>query len=69
MSHRVNWMPTSDKSQFNFLWKYSIKKIKYNNNSHKSTRLINLFENHEELTTKKGMFLNLISYCNVSIFK
>jgi hypothetical protein len=74
MTHRINWKPSPDKQHFNFLWKYSTKKIDYkklsfnDNTSKDKIQVINLFESHTEISNKKGFFLNMINYCNVKFF-
>ncbi len=73
MSHRVNWRPSPNKLQYNFLWKYSTKKIDYKkftyseSQSKEKIKVINLFENHTDISNKKEVFLNLSQYCNVCI--
>lgn len=71
MSHRINWKPSTDKHHYNFLWKYSTKKIDYKKLTFNESiskdkfQTVNLFENHNEISNKKTFFLNMINYCNV----
>ncbi len=73
MKHRVNWVRSSIKQQYNFLWKYSTKKVEFKKFMHNENvpkdkiKVINLFEHHEEISNKKGAFINLLHYCNVSL--
>src|SRR5690242_20239850 len=70
MSHRSNWSLSSNKSIFNFKWKYSQKgvdyaKFKYEKKlTNDKIKLINIFYKHEEISNKKFLFLNLLKYCN-----
>ena len=71
MAHRVNWEMNTTSKKYNFIWRYSNKKIdykelNYNDNLPRSQiKIANIIENHEYISNKKLMFINLMEYCNV----
>lgn len=78
MQHRLNWQIISytnikKGAKYNFLWKYSNKKVPFrsfnkafNNGVAKveNIRIFSHLEFHYEMTNKKNLFFNLLEYCS-----
>lgn len=78
MQHRVNWEFTTEKSNFNFRWKYYAKKIKYKEYKYspdtpmEKLKIINIFEKYSLLGNKEKLFINLYAYAsknNINLFE
>lgn len=74
MRHRTNWLFVAEKAQgFNFRWKYYSSKIDWSEYQYNTDvdmtklKMINLFENYNEIGNKKEFVINMIRYCDVSI--
>lgn len=73
MRHRINWKFVEKKSEgYNFRWKYYAKRINWVEYKHdikipqEKLKMLNLFENYNEIGNKMKLFSNIVKYSTVS---
>ena len=65
LSNRINWEPSDDKKNYNFIWKYANKSAFFKSlKNNEKSQSFNHFEYHYEISNKKLFFMNLYDFCS-----